>query len=168
MIKKATEFTVVRSKWFRGNHRGSMLLRPTDGRMCCMGFYALACGATEDQISELRSLAELDDETMDAIELNVVFGGNPDTQGMQVYNLNDNDKGDFHEWRSFDGEQLKKVEFKMPKYPGPWCSQDDMKEYYFAMAEWYSFKGYSKNSVDFYIDMAANWEAIALSKSYWD
>lgn len=57
---------------------------------------------------------------------------------------------------------------EMPKYPGPWCSQDDMKEYYFAMAEWYSFKGYSKSSVDFYIDMAANWEAIALSKSYWD
>lgn len=35
------KLTIDRSKWLRGDPN-SMLLRPTDGRMCCLGFLGLA------------------------------------------------------------------------------------------------------------------------------
>jgi hypothetical protein len=57
----------------------------------------------------------------------------------------------------------------MPEYPGHSSSLNDMKEYYFAMAEWYSCKDKPwYESVDFYLGMAANMETMALDKSYWD
>ena len=37
--------TVKRSNWYRGKgSASSMLLRSGDGKMCCLGFAALACG----------------------------------------------------------------------------------------------------------------------------
>lgn len=45
------EFTVDRSKWLRGEDDESMLLRKCDNKMCCLGFFALACGLTRDEIS---------------------------------------------------------------------------------------------------------------------
>lgn len=43
--------TIDRSKWLRGEGAAkSHLLRPTDGKMCCLGFLSLACGLTEDEI----------------------------------------------------------------------------------------------------------------------
>jgi hypothetical protein len=43
--------TVDRGRWLRGvGSETSMLLRESDGRMCCLGFVALALGKTEDQI----------------------------------------------------------------------------------------------------------------------
>jgi hypothetical protein len=41
---------IKESKWYRGLGSGSRLLVPLDGRMCCLGFDSLACGATEQQI----------------------------------------------------------------------------------------------------------------------
>lgn len=41
--------TIVRSKWIRGGDPSTALLT-SDGKMCCLGFDALACGFTEDQI----------------------------------------------------------------------------------------------------------------------
>lgn len=40
---------IDRSKWLQGEYF-SFLLRPRDGRMCCLGFVAKACGATNEQI----------------------------------------------------------------------------------------------------------------------
>lgn len=58
---------------------------------------------------------------------------------------------------------------KMPEYPGHSASLSDMKEYYFAMAEWYSCRERPwYEGADFYLGMAANMETLALSKSYWD
>jgi hypothetical protein len=45
------ELIIDRSKWIRGAASDdTWLLRARDGHMCCLGFYALACGLTEDQI----------------------------------------------------------------------------------------------------------------------
>lgn len=41
------EFVISRDDWVRG--RQSSLLNP-DGKMCCLGFFSLACGLTEDDI----------------------------------------------------------------------------------------------------------------------
>jgi hypothetical protein len=47
---KVTEFTIDRSKWGRGCGDG-ILLSPDDGKMCCLGFYALACGVSPSSIN---------------------------------------------------------------------------------------------------------------------
>jgi hypothetical protein len=45
------ELVIDRSKWIRGKGgAASCLLCPSDGKMCCLGFYSLACGLTEKQI----------------------------------------------------------------------------------------------------------------------
>ncbi len=50
---------VDRSKWLRGEGTvNSMLLRPSDGKMCCLGFVCLALGRTEEDIRELKSPAD--------------------------------------------------------------------------------------------------------------
>ena len=42
------KFTIDRKRWLRGEGSDkSFLLRPSDGKMCCLGFYALACGVSE-------------------------------------------------------------------------------------------------------------------------
>ncbi len=40
---------IERDRWQRGS-TGGELLSKTTGRMCCLGFYGLACGLTEDEI----------------------------------------------------------------------------------------------------------------------
>lgn len=43
------DLTIKRPRWIRNNDK-SMLLRPSDNKMCCLGFYALACGHLEEEI----------------------------------------------------------------------------------------------------------------------
>lgn len=46
------KLTIDRTKWLRGEgSRPSKLLRPEDGKMCCVGFYCLANGIPEAKIS---------------------------------------------------------------------------------------------------------------------
>jgi hypothetical protein len=45
------KLVIDRSKWLRGEGQDeSYLLRKKDGKMCCLGFYGLACGLTEEDI----------------------------------------------------------------------------------------------------------------------
>jgi hypothetical protein len=45
------DFTIKRSLWLRGEgSTKSRLLRESDGKMCCLGQYALACGLSRSQI----------------------------------------------------------------------------------------------------------------------
>jgi hypothetical protein len=39
-----TTFTIDRAKWLNGSIPDDSALRDTKGRMCCLGFYAKACG----------------------------------------------------------------------------------------------------------------------------
>lgn len=43
---------INRATWLRGEgNKHSALLRPSDNKMCCLGFLAVASGYTEEQIS---------------------------------------------------------------------------------------------------------------------
>jgi hypothetical protein len=45
------KLTIDRKKWLRGEGSAtSLLLRRGDGKMCCLGFYGLACGLKETDI----------------------------------------------------------------------------------------------------------------------
>lgn len=58
------KFTIDRSKWIRGKDRGmSYLLRPADGKRCCVGFYLQACGLTDEQLSN-RCYADSYDQNL--------------------------------------------------------------------------------------------------------
>lgn len=50
----ATQKLVIdRQKWLRGEGDSlSRLLRSSDGKMCCVGFFCLACGLTERDIRD--------------------------------------------------------------------------------------------------------------------
>ena len=51
--KPIKEFTVNRKTWIRGDNLNSYLLRSDDNKMCCLGFFCLASGLTEDQIRNI-------------------------------------------------------------------------------------------------------------------
>jgi hypothetical protein len=54
------EFVIDRSKWLRGKGpTDSYLLRSSDGKMCCLGFFSLACGLTQDQIKDVQAPKQL-------------------------------------------------------------------------------------------------------------
>lgn len=67
MIKKPKQFTIDRKKWLRGEgSAGSALLRVSDNKMCCLGFYSLALGCTEKDILNIGEMCDVDafrDET---------------------------------------------------------------------------------------------------------
>lgn len=47
---------IDRNEWLRGEGSdASYLLRATDGKMCCLGIYALSCGLTKDMIRSCRA-----------------------------------------------------------------------------------------------------------------
>lgn len=51
---------INRKKWLHGEGGGrSYLLREKDGKMCCLGFRALQCGATKKQIMGIKTPDEL-------------------------------------------------------------------------------------------------------------
>jgi len=46
-----TEFVISRKEWLRGEGmRNSALLRKSDGKRCCVGIFARACGAPDASI----------------------------------------------------------------------------------------------------------------------
>ena len=50
-MKKIKELVIDRSKWKRGSPNAhDTYLLDDDGKMCCLGFYALACGVDEESI----------------------------------------------------------------------------------------------------------------------
>lgn len=62
------ELIIKRSEWLRGEGASkSYLLRDDDGMKCCLGFYSLACGLTEEQIRNKDTVAALQLETACAL-----------------------------------------------------------------------------------------------------
>ena len=54
------KLVIDRQKWLRGEGGGkSMLLRPDDNKMCCLGFYCVQNGLSEPTIINLTSPQEL-------------------------------------------------------------------------------------------------------------
>lgn len=51
---------IDRKKWLRDEgSRRSKLLRGSDGKMCCLGFYSLACGLKEKDIRNFQSPSDI-------------------------------------------------------------------------------------------------------------
>jgi hypothetical protein len=46
------KFTIDRAKWFRGQGSDASALLRANGQRCCLGFYAQACGLTDNQIMD--------------------------------------------------------------------------------------------------------------------
>jgi hypothetical protein len=53
------KLTINRDKWLRGEPGESSLLRSRDGKMCCLGFYCLACGVSEDDITDISAPSDI-------------------------------------------------------------------------------------------------------------
>jgi len=50
------KLTIQRSKWLRGEGPGqSYLIRRTDQKMCCLGFFGLACGLNPERMTDVGS-----------------------------------------------------------------------------------------------------------------
>jgi hypothetical protein len=47
---KVKEFTIDRAKWYRGKGPKESCLLNDEGQMCCLGFFAKACGIEDDKI----------------------------------------------------------------------------------------------------------------------
>lgn len=60
MEQKVTELVINRPNWLRGEGAGdSFLLRESDNRMCCLGFYSRACGFSKDSLVGQRGPMQL-------------------------------------------------------------------------------------------------------------
>ena len=56
------DVSIDRKRWLRGEGgRVSSLLRPSDGKMCCMGFYCLVMGLSPEDICDIHSLGAIKD-----------------------------------------------------------------------------------------------------------
>jgi len=75
---------IDRSRWLRGEPK-SCLLRATDHKMCCMGFYALQTGHKPKEISGLGVLEDLDWEGRSLTRPDLVLSHMVD----EVYRIND-------------------------------------------------------------------------------
>lgn len=54
------KLVIDRSKWLRGEgSERSFLLRSTDGKMCCLGFFGLACGLTAERITDVGAPTDI-------------------------------------------------------------------------------------------------------------
>lgn len=61
-MNKLTEFVIDRSKWARGKSGASLLMK--DGRMCCLGIAAKACGVSDGIIYEVGEPGEMLDNSI--------------------------------------------------------------------------------------------------------
>jgi len=53
------KLVIDRSKWLRGEgDMQSRLIRPSDGKMCCLGFYGLALGVSRDAMLDRSTPAQ--------------------------------------------------------------------------------------------------------------
>jgi len=50
VFRDVKSFKIVRKNWLRGSGDNSALFRAEDEKMCCLGFYAKACGIAQKHI----------------------------------------------------------------------------------------------------------------------
>jgi hypothetical protein len=53
------ELVIDRKRWLRGEDEDSRLLRPSDKKMCCLGFYLCDLGVSADDVSGLHAPCEV-------------------------------------------------------------------------------------------------------------
>jgi hypothetical protein len=56
------KLVIDRNKWLRGEGHGeSYLLRKSDGKMCCLGFYGIACGIPQSMLVDVTTPSSVHD-----------------------------------------------------------------------------------------------------------
>lgn len=88
-----TEFVISRKKWLRGeSSTHSYLLRPEDGKQCCVGIFLTACGTpAEDLLSQ--KVAERTMRAPEWLTDRNAFGTEmPKKDVDHLYTLNDSPK----------------------------------------------------------------------------
>lgn len=50
----SVKFVLDRSRWFRGDSQGSMLLRSWDWKMCCLGLFLESCGVPVEKLRNVH------------------------------------------------------------------------------------------------------------------
>jgi hypothetical protein len=66
VLTPVTEFEISRKVWLRGEGGvKSWLRRRDDGKMCCVGIYVKAMGASDDDITDIKSVNGLIDAGVD-------------------------------------------------------------------------------------------------------
>ena len=56
------KLTIDRQKWLRGEGSEDSFLLRHDGKMCCLGFYSLACGLKPENIEGMSTVDEAIDK----------------------------------------------------------------------------------------------------------
>jgi hypothetical protein len=62
--KDIKEFTIDRKKWYRGKGPRQSKLLNSRGQMCCLGFYAKACGIPRDNMYGEATPSDVDPDRM--------------------------------------------------------------------------------------------------------
>ena len=85
---KVTEFTVKRKEWLHGEGSGgSFLLRGSDSKMCCLGFFCVAAGCDPADLAGVQVPHELDGECKAAIREQLIREDDPTTHPQVVNDL---------------------------------------------------------------------------------
>ena len=86
-----TELVIVRSKWARGGEDDTQLLNSA-GKMCCLGFYALACGYNPTEIEDYAEPETLAKNACGAVRPGykwLLEGKENSPQAMNLMEVND-------------------------------------------------------------------------------
>jgi hypothetical protein len=98
MSQPVKKLVIDRAKWLRGKDalNDSYLLRPDDGKMCCLGFYAESCGFSLDDLygKTYPSLLITDGLIPEALRWLVTDLYEDTTAGLSLAQLNDDDQLD--------------------------------------------------------------------------
>ncbi len=87
-----TTFTVDRATWLRGEGcDASSLLRTGDGKMCCLGFLALACGVPSDAIENVASPSAMITEFREQLPA-PIQDPSADAPVMRLMSVNDDEE----------------------------------------------------------------------------
>lgn len=88
------KFQIKRSQWLRGEgSENSYLLRSKDGKKCCVGFFANACGLNDDVIKNRADLVSINhninfDENLNKLIIDGILRLNNDIS-CNIYKTND-------------------------------------------------------------------------------
>jgi hypothetical protein len=64
----AVKFTVSRETWIRGGDDITRLLRPRDGKMCCLGFVCEQLGVPRDELRDRGAPADVGTMSLRIVE----------------------------------------------------------------------------------------------------
>jgi hypothetical protein len=91
-MKLPMKLTISRAQWLRGEgSEASYLLRESDGKMCCLGFYALACGIPQDDIIFIPAPSKIDYRLVECTHINQLVTSDLENTELccDLMNIND-------------------------------------------------------------------------------